>query len=108
MKKYSNIPLKERKRNADRVYRHELRLEQINEKRLEREKERQNQEYIEEKKKAFMQYAEGAQSDKEQTVTCNPTMDAGLNICRQGLPGMGANMMRGSERIKYHERNFDQ
>lgn len=66
MKKYSNIPLKERKRNADRVYRHELRLERINEKRLEREKERENQEYIEEKKKAFMQYAEGSQSDKEQ------------------------------------------
>ena len=33
MKKYSNIPLKERKRNADRVYRHEVRLEEINEKR---------------------------------------------------------------------------
>lgn len=66
MKKYSNIPLKERKRNADRVYRHELRLERINEKRLEKEKERENQEYIEEKKKSFMQYAEGAQSDKEQ------------------------------------------
>lgn len=29
MKKYSNIPLKERKRNADRVYRHEERLEEI-------------------------------------------------------------------------------
>ena len=66
MKKYSNIPLKERKRNSDRVYRHELRLERINEKRLEMEKERENQEYIEEKKKAFMQYAEGAPSDKEQ------------------------------------------
>ena len=66
MKSYTNIPLKERKRNADRVYRHELRLERINEKQLEREKERENQEYIEEKKKAFMQYAEGSQRDKEQ------------------------------------------
>ena len=52
MKSYTNIPLKERKRNADRVYRHELRLERINEKQLEREKERENQEYIEEKRKA--------------------------------------------------------
>ena len=45
MKKYSNIPLKERKRNADRVYRHENRLEEINQKREMRElielKERQ-------------------------------------------------------------------
>ena len=29
MKKYSNIPLKERKINADRCYRHEARLEEI-------------------------------------------------------------------------------
>lgn len=28
MKKYSNIPLKERKRNADRCYRHEVVLEE--------------------------------------------------------------------------------
>lgn len=66
MKSYTNIPLKERKRNANIVYQHELRLKRINEKRLEKEKERENQEYIEEKKKAFMQYAEGSQSDKEQ------------------------------------------
>lgn len=66
MKSYTNIPLKERKRNANIVYRHELRLKRINEKRLEKEKEQEYQEYIEEKKKAFMQYAEGSQSDKEQ------------------------------------------
>lgn len=45
MKSYSNIPLKERKRNADRCYRHEVRLEEINEMREMRElieaKERQ-------------------------------------------------------------------
>jgi hypothetical protein len=29
MKRYSNIPLKERKRNADRVYRHEEKLDEI-------------------------------------------------------------------------------
>jgi hypothetical protein len=34
MKKYTNIPLKERKRNADRCYRHEARLEEINLKRV--------------------------------------------------------------------------
>lgn len=66
MKKYSNIPLKERKRNADRCYRHEVRLEEINEKRLEEEKERSIQELIEEKKRLFMQNCEGAESDKEQ------------------------------------------
>ena len=49
MKKYSNIPLKERKRNADRVYRHEVRLEEINEKRLEEEKEREIREMIRDK-----------------------------------------------------------
>lgn len=29
MKKYTNIPFKERKHNADRVYRHEVKLEEI-------------------------------------------------------------------------------
>ena len=38
MKKYTNIPLKERKRNVDRVYRHEVRLEEINEKRAIKDK----------------------------------------------------------------------
>lgn len=38
MKKYTNILLKERKRNADRVYRHEVRLEEINEKRAIKDK----------------------------------------------------------------------
>lgn len=66
MKKYSNIPLKERKRNADRVYRHEVRLAEINEKRQIQDKEREIQEYIEEKKRAFMQNCEGAETDKEQ------------------------------------------
>jgi hypothetical protein len=40
MKKYSNIPLKERKRNADRVYRHEERLEEITMRKLDKELER--------------------------------------------------------------------
>ena len=33
MKRYSNIPIKERMRNADRCYRHEVKLEEINQKR---------------------------------------------------------------------------
>lgn len=37
MKKYTNIPLKERKRNADRCYRHEAKLEEINAKKEMRE-----------------------------------------------------------------------
>lgn len=49
MKKYSNIPLKERKRNANKMFRHEVRLEEINEKRLEEEKEREIREMIREK-----------------------------------------------------------
>lgn len=40
MKKYSNIPLKECKRNADRVYRHEERLGEITMRKLEKEQER--------------------------------------------------------------------
>lgn len=48
MKKYTNIPLKERKRNADRCYRHEAKLEEIKAKREMREKmrfwEQQNEE----------------------------------------------------------------
>lgn len=61
MKKYSNIPLKERKRNAVRVYRHEVRLEEINEKRLEKEKEREIREMIRDK---YRQENEG-KTDKE-------------------------------------------
>ncbi len=41
MKKYSNIPLKERKRNAERCYRHEENLEERAVKRYIKEKERQ-------------------------------------------------------------------
>lgn len=41
MKKYSNIPLKERKRNAERCYRHEENLEERAIKRYIKEKERQ-------------------------------------------------------------------
>ena len=53
MKKHNNIPFKERKRNADRVYRHEERLEEIGEKRLFKEKIQSLQGY------------EEAKSDKE-------------------------------------------
>ena len=42
MKKYTNIPLKERVRNADRCYRHEANLEEREYKRLISEKERQS------------------------------------------------------------------
>lgn len=41
MKRYTNIPLKERKRNADRCYRHEENLEERAIKRYIKEKERQ-------------------------------------------------------------------
>lgn len=61
MKRYNNIPLKERKRNADRVYRHEVRLEEINEKRLEEEKEREIREMIRDK---YRQENEG-KTDKD-------------------------------------------
>ena len=40
MKKYSNIPLKERKRNADRCYRHEERLDEITMRKLAKEQEK--------------------------------------------------------------------
>lgn len=40
MKRYSNIPLKERKRNADRVYRHEERLDEITMRKLAKEQEK--------------------------------------------------------------------
>ena len=49
MKKYSNIPLKERKRNADKMFRHEVKLEEINEKRLIQEKIREMEEMTREK-----------------------------------------------------------
>lgn len=39
MKKYTNIPLKERKRNAERCYRHEEKLEEREFKRLIKEKQ---------------------------------------------------------------------
>lgn len=46
MKKYTNIPLKERKRNAERCYRHEEKLEERVIERYIKEKERQcNAEY---------------------------------------------------------------
>lgn len=58
MKKHSNIPLKERKRNADRCYRHEVRLEEINQKRAMRE-------LIEAKERQWTQENE-YKTDKEQ------------------------------------------
>ena len=45
MKRYSNIPLKERKRNADRCYRHEVRAEERANRRAEIDKKRELQEY---------------------------------------------------------------
>lgn len=41
MKRYTNIPLKERKRNAERCYRHEANLEERQFRRLIKEKEKQ-------------------------------------------------------------------
>ena len=56
MKKYSNIPLKERKRNADRVYRHEERLDEITMRKLAKEQ------------KIFKRESE-SKTDKEQQET---------------------------------------
>lgn len=54
MKKYTNIPLKERKRNAERCSRHEEQLEEREIKRLIKEKERQlNSEHKTEKDREF-------------------------------------------------------
>lgn len=64
MKKYSNIPLKERKRNADRCYRHEVRAE-IRAKEREAEAEQlEIKRMYEEKYRAFEQENE-AKTDKE-------------------------------------------
>ena len=65
MKKYSNIPLKERKRNADRCYRHEVRAEERANRRAEIDKKRELQEYIEMKEKLYEQEREH-KTDKEQ------------------------------------------
>ena len=54
MKKYSNIPLKERKRNAERCYRHEENLE-----------ERAIKRYIKEKE---MQFNSDCKTDKDREV----------------------------------------
>ena len=54
MKKYTNIPLKERKRNAERCYRHEENLEERKIKRYIKEKERQcDSEYETDKYREF-------------------------------------------------------
>lgn len=52
MKKYTNIPLKERKRNAERCYRHEGNLEEREIKRLIKEKQC-NSEYKTDKYREF-------------------------------------------------------
>ena len=62
MKSYTNIPLKERKRNADRCYRHEVRAE-IRAKEREAEQLEIKRMY-EEKYRAFEQENE-AKTDKE-------------------------------------------
>ena len=51
MKKYTNIPFKERKHNANRVYRHEVKLEEILQKREIKAKEKH--------------YEKGYKTDKE-------------------------------------------
>ena len=51
MKKYTNIPFKERQHNANRVYRHEVRLEEILQKREMKAKEQH--------------YEKGQKNDKE-------------------------------------------
>ena len=54
MKKYTNIPLKERKRNAERCYHHEEKLEEREIKRLIKEKEKQlNSEHKTDKDREF-------------------------------------------------------
>lgn len=49
MKKYTNIPLRERQRNADRVYRHEERLEKLWWKKLEKQLEEEEQAILSDK-----------------------------------------------------------
>ena len=51
MKRYTNIPFKERKHNADRVYRHEVRLEEMHQKQEMKAKEEH--------------YEKGCKTDKE-------------------------------------------
>ena len=51
MKKYTNIPFKERKHNTDRVYRHEVKLEEIIQKKEMKAKEQH--------------YEKGCKTDKE-------------------------------------------
>ena len=64
MKSYTNIPLKERKRNADRCYRHEVRAEiRLKEREAEAERLAVKRMY-EEKYRAFEQENE-AKTDKE-------------------------------------------
>lgn len=51
MKRYSNIPLKERKRNADRVYHHEERLEKLWYKKLAKQDEEETQAILSDKER---------------------------------------------------------
>lgn len=51
MKKYSNIPLKERKRNADKVHRHEERLENLWWKRFDKQFEEEEQAILSDKER---------------------------------------------------------
>lgn len=65
MKKYSNIPLKERKRNADRCYRHEVRAENRAKER-EAEAEQLEIKQMYEKKYRLLEQGNTAKTDKEQ------------------------------------------
>ena len=67
MKKYSNIPLKERKRNADRCYRHEVRAEIRAKEREAKEEEREIKRMFEEKYRAF-ERENKVKTDKDREV----------------------------------------
>lgn len=64
MKSYTNIPLKERKRNADRCYRHEVRAEIRAKEREEEAEQLEIKRMYKEKYRAFYQENE-AKNDKE-------------------------------------------
>lgn len=64
MKSYTNIPLKERKRNADRCYRHEVRAETRAKEREAKAEQLAIKRMFEEKQRAFEQKNE-AKTDKD-------------------------------------------
>lgn len=65
MKKYNNIPLKERKRNADRCYQHEARAEKLRQERETKEEKLLEEQYYEAKCRLYEQLPKDTRTDKE-------------------------------------------